>query len=260
MTFPSQIGRITSVAALALALALSGCSARQAAVPATPSGQVTPSGTAAATADGTGTAAVSAELAASIAAETHFDEDDLAWDAADGTRVSLAGGSSSAEGTDASAVAVDGNTITIGAAGTYRLSGSLADGQVVVAAGEEDVVRIVLVGAAITSGTGAPFAGQSANEVLVYLDDGTASTLTDAKAYADGSEDAPSAALYSMADLTIAGPGELAVTGNYADGIASKAGLVLASGTVTVDPADDGIKGKDYLALLDGDWLVTAGG
>jgi hypothetical protein len=254
MNFPAQIGRITSVAALALALTLTGCAAQQASSPATSSG------TAAATESSTATAPISAELAASIAEDTHFDEDDLSWDAADETRVTLADGSSAAEGADSSAVAVDGDTITISAAGTYRLSGSLTDGQVVVAAGEEDVVRILLDDAEITNGTGAPFVVQSANEVLVYLEDGTANTLTDAKTYADSSEDAPTAALYSMADLTIAGPGELAVTGNYADGIVSKDGLVLASGTVTVDAADDGIKGKDYLALLDGTWKVTAGG
>lgn len=52
------------------------------------------------------------------------------------------------------------------------------------------------------------------------------------------------AALYSSADLTVAGTGSLIVRGNGNDGIASTDGLVLASGTVTVTAADDGIRGR----------------
>ncbi len=169
------------------------------------------------------------------------------------------GASKVTSGTPSDAVKVDGDTVTISAAGTYRLSGSLSDGQVVVAAGEEDVVRIVLDGATISSSTGSPFVVQSANEAIVFLEDGTSNSLTDASTYADTAEDAPNAALYSMADLTIAGTGSLAVDGNFNDGISSKDGLVLAAGTVTVDAADDGIVGKDYAVLLDGAYQVTAG-
>ena len=75
------------------------------------------------------------------------------------------------------------------------------------AAGEEDVVRIILDGAQLTSSTGSPFVVQSANEAIVYLEDGTTNSLSDAATYADQGTDAPNAALYSMADLTIAGTG-----------------------------------------------------
>jgi hypothetical protein len=129
----------------------------------------------------------------------------------------------------------------------------------VVAAGEEDVVRIILDGADVTSSTGSPFVVQSTNEAIVFLEDGTSNALSDAATYADQGEDAPNSALYSMADLTVAGAGSLAVDGNYNDGISAKDGLVLAAGTVKVDAADDGIVGKDYAVLLDGAFQVTAG-
>ena len=93
------------------------------------------------------------------------------------------------------AVKVDGDTVTISAAGTYRLSGSLSDGQVVVAAGEEDTVRIILDGAEVSSSPGSPFVVQSADEAIVYLADGTTNALSDAASYADQGEDAPNAAL-----------------------------------------------------------------
>ena len=243
-----------AVTALALAVGLAGCSAAGTASTGTSITGATTSGTGASS----GTAeAVSLDT---LAADPHYDAEDLTWDAASEVAVTLADGASSVvSGSTSDAVKVDGDTVTISAAGTYRLSGSLSDGQVVVAAGEEDVVRIILDGADITSSTGSPFVVQSANEAIVFLKDGTSNSLSDASTYSDTAEDAPNAALYSQADLTIAGTGSLSVDGNYSDGISSKDGLVLAAGTVKVDAADDGIVGKDYAVLLDGAYQVTAG-
>jgi hypothetical protein len=242
----------TSVAALAFALSLAGCSAAASTTPAS-SSNTAPSAAAAGTSQGSGTAA----SADAITEDTHFDADDLTWDAADEVSVTLADAASSAEG---DGVTVDGDTVTITAAGTYRLSGSLSDGQVVIAAGEEDVVRVILDNVGLTSTTGSPFVVNSANEALVFLEDGSTNSLTDAGTYSDTGTDAPTAPLYSMADLTIAGTGSLTVNGNSKDGIVSKDGLVLADGDVTVKAADDGIVGKDYLVLLGGSYDVSATG
>ncbi|BCW64455.1 carbohydrate-binding domain-containing protein [Arthrobacter sp. StoSoilB22] len=237
-----------SVAAVALAISLAGCS------------------TAATSSTSTGTTGTStsttqqAVTAGTIEEDTHYDSDDLTWDAATEVAISLSDGGSKVTSSSSTGVAVDGNTVTISAAGTYRLSGSLSDGQIVVAAGEEDTVRIILDGVELGNSTGSPFVVQSADEAIVYLDEGSTNTLTDATTYADQGEDSPNAALYSMADLTIAGTGALTVNGKSNDGIVSKDGLVMAAGKVTVDAVDDGIRGKDYTVLLDGAYQVTAGG
>lgn len=237
-----------SVAAVALAISLAGCSTAATNSPGT-------TGTSTTT-----TATQQAVTAATIGEDTHYDSDDLTWDAATEVAISLSDGGSKVTSTSSTGVAVDGNTVTISAAGTYRLSGSLSDGKVVVAAGDQDTVRIILDGVELGNATGSPFVVQSADEAIVYLEDGSANTVTDATTYADQGDDAPKAALYSMADLTIAGPGSLSVNGKYNDGIVSKDGLVMASGKVTVDAVDDGIRGKDYTVLLDGAYQVTAGG
>ncbi|MFE4194647.1 carbohydrate-binding domain-containing protein [Paenarthrobacter sp. NPDC056912] len=238
-----------SVAAVALAISLAGCS--------TAATSSTSTGT---TGTSTTTTTQQAVTAATIEEDTHYDSDDLTWDAASEVAISLSDGGSKVTSSSSTGVAVDGNTVTISAAGTYRLSGSLSDGQIVVAAGDSDTVRIILDGVELGNSTGSPFVVQSADEAIVYLEDGSTNTLTDATAYSDQGDDAPNAALYSMADLTIAGPGSLNVNGKYNDGIVSKDGLVLASGKVTVDAVDDGIRGKDYTVLLDGAYQVTAGG
>ena len=239
-----------SVAAVALAISLAGCST--AATSSTSTG--TTSG------DSGTTTTQQAVTAGTIEEDTHYDSDDLTWDAATEVAISLADGGSKVTSSSSTGVAVDGDTVTISAAGTYRLSGSLSDGRIVVAAGEEDTVRIILDGVELGNSSGSPFVVQSADEAIVYLEDGSTNTLTDAASYADQGEEAPNAALYSMADLTIAGTGSLAVNGKSNDGIVSKDGLVMAAGKVTVEAVDDGIRGKDYTVLLDGAYQVTAGG
>ncbi|WP_348536382.1 carbohydrate-binding domain-containing protein [Glutamicibacter sp. FBE19] len=250
------------MAALSLALAMTGCASSGSGTTVSDVINATSSASSAATvAESTSSASGDSSVSATdVSEDTHFDEDDLQWDADTETTVDLADGSTKASGTGSDGVSVDGDTVTISAAGTYRLSGSLSDGKVVVAAGKEDVVRIILDNASISSSTGSAIQVDESNETLLYLEDGTSNSVSDASTYADTAEDAANAAIYSMADLTIAGQGSLDVKGNYQDGIVSKDGLVLASGQLTVTSADDGIKGKDYVALLGGHVDITATG
>jgi len=177
----------------------------------------------------------------------------------DAIAIALNGDSISA---DSATIRIDGRTATITAAGVYSLSGTLADGQIVVETEDEAVVTLVLNGVDITSSTSAPIAVMSAEEVALVLADGTTNTLTDAASYVYPSADVdePNAALFSNADLTISGNGALTVNGNYNDAISSDDGLVIAGGTLVVNAADDGIRGKDYLAIQGGNITVTAGG
>ena len=190
-------------------------------------------------------------------AESHATDGDTDYDASDATSITLADGasrSSSSEG-----VKIDANTVTITAPGTYILSGTLTDGQVVVNSDAEGKVRIVLDGASITNTGGSALVITAADEAVVVLADGSENTLTDGTGYDTSADDAPNAALFSMADLTIGGTGSLTVTGNTNDGISSKDGLVIQGGTITVTAADDGIRGKDYLVIEDGTVTVESG-
>jgi hypothetical protein len=238
-----------AVSGLLLAAVLAGCTAEAAT---TGSTDTTTSVSAEEVAASTG---ITVEEALAANLETHDDDADYAYAESDVVDVVLTGDSAEA---DSDAVAVDGGTVTITAAGTYRLSGSL-DGQVVVDTQDDGVVRIVLDDAEISSSTTSALAFLDAGTAMVVLADGSTNTLSDGSDYAaDGSE--PNAALYSAADLTVTSTGTLVVTGNANDGIASKDGLILDSGTITVDAVDDGIRGKDYLVVEDADVTVTAGG
>ncbi|GAA4844903.1 carbohydrate-binding domain-containing protein [Luteimicrobium xylanilyticum] len=174
----------------------------------------------------------------------------------DATTITLSGTSATVDGDGATA---DGSTVTITAAGTYRISGTLTDGKVVVdTSGADGTVNLVLDGADLTSSTTSPLQVLDADDVVVTLAKGTTNHLADTTSYAD--DDDASGALFSKADLTITGAGKLTVDGNANDGIVSKDGLVIASGDITVNSVDDGIRGKDYLVVQGGTLVVDAKG
>ena len=191
--------------------------------------------------------------------ESHASADDLEYDESSVVEVFLDGDTAASESGD---VTIDGSTITIAAAGVYSLTGTLTDGEVIVDAGDTADVTLILDGVDIINTDGAAVAIMSADEAIVLLEDDTTNRLTDSSSYtfADADTDEPNATLYSASDLTIAGGGELVVTASYNDGITSKDGLVIESGTISVDAVDDGIRGKDYVIVNGGDIDVVAGG
>lgn len=184
----------------------------------------------------------------------HDDDADHTWDTSKEVGIDL----SSPKATDG--VSVSDGVVTITAAGAYRLTGTLADGQVVVNTTDSGNVYLILDNASITNADGSALVIDNAELALVVLADGTRNSLTDGSSYAATGDDDPNAALFSHTDLTILGGGTLNVTGNYDDGISSKDGLVIVSGTVDVTAKDDGIRGKDYLVIKGGTIQVTSGG
>lgn len=183
---------------------------------------------------------------------------DASYDVASATNIALSGQGATVSGEGA---AVEGATVTISAAGTYAVIGELTAGSLVVNAGDQDKVQIVLSGASIRNEAGPALNIQQADKVFVTLADGTQNTLADGASYAlaEG-EDEPNAALYSKADLTINGTGALSIEGNYCHGVNSKDDLVVTGGAIAVVAKEDGLRGKDCVKVADGSFAITAGG
>lgn len=205
----------------------------------------------------TDTMTVVAALAANQS--THEDGLDYQWESAAVIPITLQGNTIAV---DQAQAMVDGSTATITAAGVYSISGVLENGQIAVDTTDEETVWLLLNGVTIHNATNAAINVVNAEKVVIVLADGTVNTLSDGASYvfADPATDEPNAALFSKADLTITGNGALRVTANYNDGIASKDGLLIANGSISVDAIDDGIRGKDYLVVKAGDLTVNAGG
>jgi hypothetical protein len=193
--------------------------------------------------------------------ETELDEDydsgDYVWDASEEILITLAGTSITVDGGGA---LVDGSEVTIASAGTYRISGFLTDGRIVVDTEDTEVVRLIFDGIDIRCSDSAPVFVASAERTAIILD-GDNNYLEDGASYVyEDDEDEPNAALHCKSYLTIDGSGSLTVVGNYNDGITGKDGLVINGGTLTVTSVDDGIRGKDYILVKDGTIDITTTG
>ncbi|MGN0478936.1 MAG: carbohydrate-binding domain-containing protein [Hominenteromicrobium sp.] len=156
-------------------------------------------------------------------------------------------------------VRVSGSVLTITADGTYVLTGSLPDGQIVVDAGDAADVRLVLENAEIACSAAAPLYAKSADKVILSLPEGTVSRITDSVTGTDEGEEL-TAAVYSACDLTVNGSGTLYVAANAKDAIASKDDLKLNGGTLVLTAADDGLVGKDSVQIFGGTIDITAQG
>lgn len=188
---------------------------------------------------------------------------DDTWDENDAVYLKLEDDSISVQAVGESGedgIEVSGSTATISQAGTYVLSGSLADGQIIVDAEKDTYVKLVLNGAEITCTDTAPIYGKSGN-LIITLAENTENAITDGENYVfDGEgEDEPSAAVFAKDDLTFNGTGMLNVSGNYNNAIQCKDDLKFVAGTYVVSAVDDAIVGKDSVSVRDGDFTIESG-
>ena len=168
------------------------------------------------------------------------------------------GDSVSVTGTGA---AVDQRVVTITAAGTYRLSGEITDGQIAVNAGKEDEVRLILDGFTISNASSSAVYGIKSGSITITTEEGTDNYISDGTQYQYEEEgaDEPDAAVFSKDDIILEGSGTLTVTGNYGCGIRSKDDLTVKSGTYVIDAVQDAMKGKDSVEIEGGTFTLNAG-
>lgn len=173
--------------------------------------------------------------------------------------IRLSGKTIVVDGTGATAVAA---RVTITRAGTYSISGTLDNGQIVVDTTDKELVKLVLNNVSIANTDGAPVHIRKAEQVELQLADGSVNRVTDSARRAMPGTDADeiNAAIFSKEDLVISGKGVLTVQGNFKHGINSKDSLRISGGTLTVQANNDGIKARDSLRVSAGVITVRAAG
>ncbi|MDR1542481.1 MAG: carbohydrate-binding domain-containing protein [Clostridiales bacterium] len=149
--------------------------------------------------------------------------------------------------------------LTVSQAGTYVLSGKLK-GQVLVDAGKNDIVRLVLDGVDIENESSAGIYSKKAGKTVLILNEGKKNSVADGEiyVYAEG-EDEPDAAVFSKGDLSILGSGSLSVAGNFKNGIATKDSLVASNGKISVTAVNDALRGKDGIEIIGGEFDLISG-
>jgi len=191
--------------------------------------------------------------------EDHEETSDYIWSSSSEITITL---KSTYIECSSSVVTIDGTVATITAGGNYRITGSLSNGQIIVESTDDEIVRLILDGVNVNCNYNAPLDIESSDKTIIILTNGTQNYFSDTENYvfASAEEDEPNATIFSKDDLSIYGTGTLTVSSNYNDGITSKDGLVINSGTISVTSVDDGIRGKDYLVVKNGTITVNSEG
>jgi hypothetical protein len=197
----------------------------------------------------------STQVTTTISVDYSTNDLDTTYDEATVEKIAFNETSISSDGALAS---INGSTLTLSAAGDYLISGSLSDGQILIAADKEDVIHIFFNNVSITNKEGSPFVFLNADKVVVTLLENTVNTLIDGSSYTLNGDEDPDATIYAKDDLTINGLGTLNVTSNTKNGIHGSNDIKIIDASVNVTAAKDGIKAKDRVSLKDAQLLINA--
>ncbi len=157
----------------------------------------------------------------------------------------------------------DGSVYTITSAGTYTIAGSLSEGSVVISAGENDDVTVVLNGVSLSSTADSPLMAVSAGDVKIEAADGTYNVINDGRTgspeVTEGDENID-AAIYASCDLKLAGHGTVIVTSSYDNGVKSKDDLKIKSLSLKVTAPGNALKGNDSVTVESGSIILISTG
>ena len=148
------------------------------------------------------------------------------------------------------------NSLEITQSGTYHLTGTLRNGNIVVKAPNDGVVRIILDNVTIQSANGPAIVCYSGDDLVI--ESIGSNTLSDGQSYDTSYDEDVTGAIYSKADLTFSGDGASFLTANYQDGVVGKDDVKFTSGTYNIVAADDGIRGKDSVYIIDGNYTIDS--
>ena len=190
---------------------------------------------------------------------TKEDTDVTHADDAENYRVSITGDFTVTSDTS-DGVTQSGSVYTITKAGEYTVAGLLSEGQLIVDAGDENEVTIVLNGTSITCSSGSPIYVKNASEVKIKSEENSFNEVIDNRAEAteDSSDDAGNAAIYATCDLKLVGKGALVVTANYNNGIQSKDDLSIKNVIVKVTAVNNAFKGNDAVDIESGNVIAIS--
>lgn len=192
---------------------------------------------------------------------------DVGYEESDSVKISLSddsttvsSGSSDNSSTDdtVDGVTVDGNVITITSGGTYIISGTLSEGQLVVDADDEKV-QLVLDNADITCATSAAIYVKSAGKTFITLAEGSENILMNTAEFEAIDDNNIDAVIFSKDDLTLNGTGTLTINSENGHGIVSKDDIKITGGTYNITAASHALSGKDSVRIAAGTFNLVSG-
>ena len=159
--------------------------------------------------------------------------------------------------TDAETLTVaSGQELRITAAGIYVLSGEASDATVLVEAGEDDKVQLVLDGLSVTNADFPVIYVKSADKVFVTTIRDSALSVTGSFT-ADGST-GTDGVIFSKTDLTLNGTTSLTLSSTD-NGIVGKDDLKITGGTYNIQAGSKAVEANDSIRIAGGTLNLAAG-
>lgn len=155
-------------------------------------------------------------------------------------------------------VKIDGNTITVSEQGTYIVSGTLSDGQIIIDGDKNEKIRLILDGVTINSNTGAPIYVKQTDKLFITLAESSKNVLTNNKKFTADGDNNVDAVIFSKDDITLNGNGSLEITTNCGHGIVSKDDLKITSGTYSITSSSHALDGKDSVRIASGTFTLNS--
>ena len=152
-------------------------------------------------------------------------------------------------------IVLDSSSIMITEAGTYYISGTLDNGQIIIDTDDSDEVQLVLTNVSINSNYSAAIYVENASNVTITTNDDNELSI-----YADisSNEDSIDGVIFSKSDLTFEGSGTLTISSNYTHGIVGKDDVEFVSGSYYIDVAKDGVQANDSVSVVDSTMVIIA--
>ena len=161
---------------------------------------------------------------------------------------------------DTAGYSISGTTLTITKAGVYELTGSCAEGSVVVA-GSLDGVVLVLNDLSLASSSTAPIVVKKASSVTIHLEGSSVLSDNEDASTEETNADFEGAAIKAKtgSTVTFCGDGTLTVNGSAKNGIkgGTSSSLVFLQGTYNVSSANNGIAADGSVTISGGSYVIT---
>lgn len=149
----------------------------------------------------------------------------------------------------------DGETINITSDGVYVITGTASNASIIVEAGDEDKVQLVLDGVTMTNDSTPCIYVKSADKIFVTTTDSENTLSVTGTFTADGDTNTD-AVIFSKDDLVLNGVGVLNIQSSD-NGVTCKDDLKITGGTINIVCQSDGLEANDSIRIADGEISIS---
>ena len=151
-----------------------------------------------------------------------------------------------------------GQDISITKEGVYVISGSAENASVIVDAGDNDKVQLVLNGVTVTNASTPAIYVKNADKVFITTVENTTSSLTVSGAFTADGDTNTDAVIFAKDDIVLNGLGTLNINSSD-NGISGKDDIKITGGTISITCTSDAIEANESIAVADGNITINSG-